>query len=124
MKMKKTRLFILTGALAMLLAGCGDNDKRTKINFWAGFGTNISDNLKAQIAEYIASLSHKYNYINNENTVVKETTNIGSDTYVYTFTFKKENGKWKISYSDLSAISFNVLSIDSNIYDNIKVITH
>lgn len=97
--------------------------------------TNIiffeTDYIKTQSSEFfentatiIVSLSHKYNYINNENTVVKETTNIGSDTYVYTFTFKKENGKWKISYSDLSAISFNVLSIDSNIYDNIKVITH
>lgn len=97
--------------------------------------TNIiffeTDYIKTQSSEFFentatikVSLSHKYNYINNENTVVKETTNIGSDTYVYTFTFKKENGKWKISYSDLSAISFNVLSIDSNIYDNIKVITH
>lgn len=62
MKMKKTRLFILTGALAMLLAGCGDNDKRTKINFWAGFGTKISDNLKAQIAEYNKNGKYSENY--------------------------------------------------------------
>lgn len=109
MKMKKTRLFILTGALTMLLAGCGDSDKRTKVYFWAGFGTKISDNLEAQIAEYNKNGKYSADY-----RIVYESDGTGYDNLLDKISLSVTNSTYPhiaVGYPDHMAgyIASNIL---------------